>query len=103
MVEQVVLWILAVTEKPSIELPAVLVQIELQKPLIALFVYCFNSTPTFTSHYMYLGEDIDDNFMRPSVGLLMCLMRFEKFLQPEKTFTTIRYRFRVLGDTCCNK
>ena len=95
MVEQVILRVFAVSKEPAIKLPTVFIKIELQKPLINLLMYSFNAATALTCYDMYPWEYVNNDLMLSTVCFLMGFMFFQQFLQPEKTFASIRYSLGI--------
>lgn len=73
----------------------VFIKIELQKPLINLFMYSFNAATALTCYDMYPWEYVNNDLMLSTVCFLMGFMFLQQFLQPEKTFVSIRYSLGI--------
>lgn len=72
-IEEIVFRILAVAEVPTVKLPAIFIQVELQKSFVDLFVYSINGTSTFSGYDMNPRK----NSLHDFVLVALCLqMRF---------------------------
>ena len=65
-IKQIILRQLTVPEESTIELPAILVEIELEKSLIHFLMNSLYCTTTFSSYYMYPRQNLSHHLMHLS-------------------------------------
>ena len=65
-IKQIILRQLTVPEESPIELPAILVEIELEKSLIHFLMNSLYCTTTFSSYYMYPRQNLSHHLMHLS-------------------------------------
>ena len=91
-IKQIRLRQLTVLEESTIEFPAILVEIQLEKSLIHFLMNSLYCTTTFSRYYMYLRQNLSHHLMDLSFRSPVRFMT-EQFSQPNKICTSVSHNF----------
>ena len=91
-IKQIILRQLTVPEESPIELPAILVEIELEKPLIHFLMNSLYCTTTFSCYYMYPWQNLSHHLMLLPFRFPVRFMT-EQLSQPDKICSSVSHNF----------